>query len=262
MDKVELKRKILDQSGKALRQFLARSAVAIIEYRYGKLIAYGSGTCIYYRGHYLIMTAAHVIEDASPENLSLVYKEGPSNEKVQVESIHHWKDLSTGLDVGFLVLSPEVARSIQKNFLKEDNFDITAKNLSTDLVALNGFPNGLFEHDGKKHYKFGSFTFVTACEEMAKWHQPIDVSMQIEFGYPDVATDAQTNQPFTMPEIHGMSGGGMWVLNINPKGIWSPESSCKLVGITAVWSSKREFVRGNRVEHWFRFADKILDGKK
>jgi hypothetical protein len=207
------------------------------------------------------MTAGHVIEDATPENLSLVYRRGPSNEKVPIESIHHWNDLSTDLDVGFLTLSPEVARLIGKNFLTEDHFDVAAKNLSTDLVALNGFPNGLFEHDGKKHYKFGAFTFVTVCEEIKKWHQPINADMQIEFGYPDVATDAQTNQPYTMPDVRGMSGGGMWVLNINPKGIWSPES-CRLVGVTAVWSPDREYVRGNRVEHWLRFADKILDSGK
>ena len=257
MDKEKLKRQILDQSGEAFRAFLARSVVAIIEYQNGELIGHGSGTCVYYRGRHLIMTAGHVIENVPRENLSLVYKRWPSDQKIPIESVYHRIDRTTRLDVGLLVLSADVARFMGKTFLTEEQFEVAPKNLATDLVALNGFPEGLFEHAGEKYYKFGAFTFITVCEEVAKWHQPINSEIQIEFGYPDIVTDAQTNQPYTLPKVSGMSGGGMWVLNINPKGISLPESS-RLVGITNLWSPKREYVRGNKIEHWLRFADETF----
>jgi hypothetical protein len=257
MDIESRKRVVLGQSREVFGDFLTRSVVAIFEHDRKSLKSYGSGTCVYYRGHYLVMTAGHVIEGISNDRLSLVYKCGPSDDIVPIDAVFFRIDRTIGLDVGFLVLRSDVARVLNKQFLTDNYFDVAPANLATDLVALNGFPGGYFYVEGKKHHKFGSLTYITICEETNKWHKLVNPEMQIEFGYPNTVDDAVTNQPFDLPDVEGMSGGGMWLLNINPKKIWSPES-CRLVGIIAKWNESKQYICGNRVVHWLRFADEVL----
>jgi hypothetical protein len=255
MNKEKLKRQVLHQSGEA---FLATSMVAIVQHDERGFKDYGSGTCVYYRDQYLIMTAAHVLEDIPKENLTLVYSRGRSNDAVPISASYSRKDSVSRLDVGFLMLDPDVAHRLGKNFLTADSFETAPLNLATDLVALNGFPGGWFHDEGRKYIQFTSLTFITLCDETDQWHRPVNLDVQIEVGYPDVVQEVDTNQHVEMPDVEGMSGGGMWVLNINPRRLWSPEYS-KLVGIITHWNESKGYVRGNRVGHWLKFVDEILD---
>lgn len=57
----------------------------------------------------------------------------------------------------------------------------------------------------------------------------------------------------TLPHPRGMSGGGIWDLNINESHVWSAEA-CQLIGIQAAWHPKERYLRGVKIYHWLKLV--------
>lgn len=50
----------------------------------------------------------------------------------------------------------------------------------------------------------------------------------------------------------GLSGGGMWTVNLDSEGVWSPDSAARLIGIQCSTSGggKWNWLRGTRISQW------------
>ena len=53
-----------------------------------------------------------------------------------------------------------------------------------------------------------------------------------------------------MPEPYGISGGGIWAMDIiKAEGIWQSDQA-KLVAIQTRWNEKKRYAKGTRIHHW------------
>ncbi|GAA4455811.1 hypothetical protein GCM10023156_30420 [Novipirellula rosea] len=102
--------------------------------------------------------------------------------------------------------------------------------------------------------------FTTAGLRQDAWPKinvtnPFDAAIDIIARYPndnDTIRDEKGLRS-TLPDPHGLSGGGYWVHRLDTSGIWHPGVS-QLAAIQSSWQQKHEYIRLTKIEHWLRLV--------
>src|SRR3989442_192138 len=123
-----------------------------------------TGITVVWRGHYLVLTAYHVIKDNRPGDFSLIFRAPgslvradplempgrrdfallPPKQPVPVRKIQ----FQVNLDLGFLEVSPDLAAHHRVRFFKLDSSD-AAPQVGGTTVFVRGYPSDIASPTGE-----------------------------------------------------------------------------------------------------------------
>jgi hypothetical protein len=240
---------IYDNVGEAVKVETARYLCQILLEWQGRHPVSGSGIGLRIGSSYFILTAAHVLKDATLTSLWMFH--GPSRVEDRVKAVHMGRrggEKHEILDVGFLEVAEKDAKKLGLAFLSLDRLSKDLTTARDNLVMVNGFPNKTIQQVGDGiHTK--ALLYITVLEHEEDWHDGADPTLEIEVDYPESVPEIDATAPVNLPDAPGMSGGGLWESNPGRQDeIWSGRM-VKLLGINTVWSPDGRWVRANRVEN-------------
>jgi hypothetical protein len=223
-----------------------------------------SGILIEIGSHLFVATVAHSIP-SSPEKRLWVLPETPKRaEDGMLGFVKFGKEPSEHPDVGFLELTREAAavylpnsRPIGLDDIKD--FGIGREN---SLVFVIGFPAEWAQARRTAPETLAmpahSLCYTTTPLPHSEWpavpkyEPPADITIDAFLIYPaDGTTRADTNADTSLPDPHGMSGGGFWDAGFENGSLWTP-GSAKLFAIQVLWNSTQRYLRGVQISHWLR----------
>lgn len=245
----DMKVKITCAAHPALNQMLFRRTVTVVWHDDGhNVLDHGSGILLQVGEESLVITAAHVIRDRPIEQIHLVATNELSNVKVApVEMDFMGGGCHDQLDVGFLRLSAENAATLaDREFASLDEFDVFPSGLPDDLIYLFGMPEFGHEQLGRIQHSFRSFTYIENIQEDYAWAAPGPRPLTIDLMLPQSVENAFDGRRVDVPDLRGMSGGGIWRVSFQKEGIWTPQP--RLVGIIAEMNDHTHTLNGNRLE--------------
>ncbi|MGB5848968.1 MAG: hypothetical protein WBH40_10805 [Ignavibacteriaceae bacterium] len=244
---------VLKQSTLSLTKYLDNISIAIIGTDKNQQPAeIGSGTCIKIGDTYLIATAAHCIRGYKMDDLFLIHSKSPKPKDISINKIGFRGGGDCDLlDIAWLELTEETARTIEKEFIDLKDIVIDIYHIHDDLTFVSGFPGALIDH--VKENKLLSVTpigYLTITIDPPSIGQTIN-KYDIFFDYPKDGNLVFDNRAKELPDPKGISGGGFWSLNINTEGIWSNQK-IKLFGIDRSWSPTKRWIKGIQIQHWLK----------
>ena len=206
----------------------------------------GSGTCVTVNGRFFICTAGHVIENLELEQIRIVSTDEYTPLTIPLLAA---RAVNSGeLDVGYLELDAPAAKALGKTFVDVESILLEPKSLDNEVVVIVGFPSEDVKAENL-YYTLGLMTFVTIGKEESKWGSGIDRTVRFELNYPDFLVEAGKSVPIAMPKPKGVSGGGIWVTEINDHKVWHP-GKAKLAGIQQCWIPSQGTIRANWMNQW------------
>ena len=247
-----------DAAEEACANFMYRYAFGIIGdeptagYEGGGI---GTGVGLYWKGNYLILTAAHVVKDTPVERLyfllpseSLVIIRSSVRREAEPAVAHQRLRLAVPprviyaemLDLAILVLPTQEKNEGQNHFYRLDE----TSSLPADLkaAAFLGYPAAA------KVPVARNFMATPSYSDGAIVDLPFGYSKdkQIAISYPS----SETRDP------HGFSGAGLWITAASPaQGIWAP--SMAMIGILTCWTRNSEKLIGYRIETIIEFLKSV-----
>jgi len=218
--------------------------------------------------HYFLATAAHVIPKDHKYKIVLRNKTYPS----PPESFLSHK-IDKKADVGLLEIPKEKKHLIDSWVTVSDictNFDQYKEN----NIIIVGYPGQyiiqtpkiqIAEKDYLKFQIYNSLCYHSFTLPIGKWPSEGMLSQAVEgrdiFVDFDPDGDMFTSSPNNVdispansmqcPELEGMSGGGIWLLESENVSIWKP--SVKLIGIQHS-VKKDQWIRGTLIKCWLDLA--------
>jgi hypothetical protein len=239
----------------AIVRHLDSRCVGIVTYKNG---SFGSGVCVEIGGKYFVATAAHVIQGCTEEDVTTIHTRAPSNQKTHIVSIGSNGGGDDVVDVGYLEIDPQYAKSMGKEFVDLGRLESGCSELPNDLAVVYGYPAELtdielFKEKGIAVQPIGYVTPTKTHSDVAKQldYSPIQQN-DIYLEYPEdgnILTNGKAVKK--MPEAPGMSGGGIWSTNVNYAGIWVADM-CKLIAIQRSWNPCVRYLRGTQIQHWLQ----------
>ena len=211
-----------------------------------------SGTLVTVGGHYFICTAAHCIKDADIDQIVPVLSKQPSRERVLLLDYgYRGGGDHDELDVGWIEVNqrhPDLARY---HFVPVGQMERGVSEIRGDMAVLSGCPVETVREDLalRGHYQLRVMHYVTVTKAMTAWPDTCRPENDIVLEYPDHDNVLEENAPSELPDAPGISGGGIWALNLNSAGLWSPDRM-RLIGVEHCWSERRRYVRGSQLQHW------------
>lgn len=227
------------------------------------------------RGTPYLLTAAHVVEDASgqpvkrlaissdlldPLRIDAAVLLGPM--RPDCHSANHAR-----VDVAAVSL---VAVRSQVAPLLGAAVDADPAVGPDDLMVLSGFPAGLCRYNpvGPRllDVDLVRALYMTRIEEgrdpfgrfRLRWDEA-----QAVWGVPKTShLTFETGDRFELGRPHGISGGGLWRIRSpqSPTELWSPSSHCQVVGVASAVSGKDELIEPSALWFdWLREAEAELD---
>lgn len=211
----------------------------------------GTGVGLYWKGHYLILTAAHVIKDTPVERLyflppsdSLKIAGSRVRSGAALAGMHQRLQLAVPprmiyadkLDLAALALPTQEKEEGQKHFYLLSESDTLPANLKA--AAFLGYPAAA------RVPVAGNFMATPSYSDGAIVDLPFgwDRDSQIAISYPS----SESLDP------HGFSGSGLWIPVADlTSGVWGP--SMALIGILTSWARISEKLVGYRIETIIEF---------
>ena len=236
----------------------------------------GTGVCIKIRTHYFIATAAHVLK---PDEEIHVISKPPFKEidPFLISPIHVGTD--ENVDVAFLEIEESIALELQTEFLELKDLLAQTGPLD-DLVFIAGFPTEyarLYSQENQVRIEPLFFSGIpinptgnpagvenleyptSANPEdhiIVHWSEEQNTDGSIIDYDSKVSYDLGRTK---MPKPHGISGGGIWAMDIiKAEGIWQ-SNQAKLVAIQTHWNEKKRYVKGTRIHHWLALIRENYD---
>ncbi|HPH64525.1 MAG TPA: hypothetical protein PLF40_02230 [Kofleriaceae bacterium] len=232
--------------------YLQRISVALVGMENGRPHAIGSGTCIEIGGRFFVATAEHVISPYSNENLLIVSRLERQDWTPRILG----RGEDSTLDVGWLELDADVVGEMDRYFIPISKLRSFCHHVGQDIAVVHGFPRQFVDVDDAKMLLavqplcYGSTTLDTA--DMPE----LIVSRDIYLPFPNEDITKSDGSPAPPVAAPGMSGGGIWSVNVNADGVWSTES-CRLIGIEHSWL-RFKWVKGTQIQHWLQLLVRDL----
>jgi hypothetical protein len=226
--------------GRALAGQIDPYTFGLILYGEDKRVDLGSGVGVTVGGRLFIATVAHNIQNREAHEIALVHTWKTNNVWTPIIGYGHSDDL----DLAWLEVDP--SHSFQdKRFL-------TVNRLGGQLGAekryfVHGFPAAsaqVQDTSPQRTIALTSFGLFTTLHPDEIGDKEVDVYVVHERqGYRIL--DAE---PMDVVDAPGMSGCGMWDVDLRQGEIWHPEE-CRLVAIQHSYK-KGHYFRGIKVEKW------------
>ena len=266
----EQKIRVANEALGAIVPYIFDRSVVITAHNGKEPIDHGTGMLLRVGDTPLVITAAHVIMRHDLQYLQIGGTYEASNVRVEPSG----KEFIGGekedeLDVGFLSLTEESAAVLKsKKFLELNDLEPFPTNLSNDLVLIFGMPEALHHVDREIVHCYKSLSYIANQPADVDWTQLAKFPSSIMLEYPEEVNDSITREWVTLPNPHGMSGGGVWVARFKDSLVWIPET-LRLIGINSEWFQTDMKVRANRIEpllellaRHFPEAEKYLETKR
>lgn len=251
---------------------LSKHAVAVVPVRDNAMAVdprtgvaeQGSGTCIRIAGRFFISTAAHVL-DNDPKMHALLTPRRTDRLRKIVGGGKRGGGRHDELDVAWLELSGAAAKTLDRHFLPLERMRARCDGRGEHL-AFYGAP----ADDQKKSVAedglpvvtaIGSFWATKPLTERADLGYEPELDRRIYLDWPTQII-GHDGEPYPLPEAWGMSGGGIWALNLRDDApeTWRPEYA-QLVGIETGWlrhDVPRRHLRGYQMHSWLRMLAEDL----
>jgi hypothetical protein len=211
-----------------------------------------SGTLVTVGGRYFICAAAHSIKGADIGQIVPVVAKRLTGERVLLLG-HGYRGGGDhdDLDIGWIEVDQRHPDLAAYHFVPVGQMVRGVSEIRGDMAVLSGCPQETVPRDLalRGHYQLRAMHYVTVTKAMAEWPATCRPENDIVLDYPDHDNVLQGNVPFDLPDAPGISGGGIWALNLNSAGLWSPERM-RLIGVEHSWNVQRRYVRGSQLQHW------------
>ncbi len=211
----------------------------------------GTGIGVSWRGHFLILTAAHTMETTAYEQLyillpheSLVTPASsirtdwtlpPSIGNTRVQFNDPQVLLDSDRDLAAFVLPSQDLEQARRHFYILDESQTTPPPVTQ--IGFLGYPKATRLTMGLNFVA----TPYSSCGPMMAVPPGNDPDSQIAISYPSSAS----------VDPHGVSGSGLWLPTCATVGLWTPEVS--LVGLITHYDPQPQVLLGYRVEELVTF---------
>jgi hypothetical protein len=246
----------------AINEHLTRRSVALMLFTQSldHPTDVGSGTCIKIGSRHLIATVAHNLEgltDYRQVGVAALSVGKFSDQTPKVVGWGHRGGRASDLDVAWLEISPGAvepwARLWDRTFVTLDRVSVAPVPVQRH-VSLLGQPADYVKHGkideqpmlGFTPLPYSGLTIATP----AKAAPTTDIFME----YPRKAYTEEGLRE--LPKAPGLSGSGLWLLNDEQGGLWTPEHA-QLIGIETCWL-EFEYLRGNPIREWLQMVREDL----
>lgn len=238
----------------AMCKYLDRHVIGVILESEGVAQCIGSGTGIKIDGRYFIVSAGHMLMDAKKNKWDMVLT-GRGQPSPEVSSfLGYGCRLDEFVDIAWIELDPESANSLSQEFVALNYLSISICYLENDLAMVNGYQRDLIRiqpfHERRK-LTLKPLCFQTLTLHPNVWSSEFNDAIDILLKYPEEGCVDSSGKPINLPEPYGISGGGIWALDVNCEGIWAP-SKAKLIGIEHSWDPSEHYLRATQIQHWLQ----------
>jgi hypothetical protein len=219
----------------AINKFVQQSCGFLVPGEEGRIAPeVGTGTIVRTKGgHYCILTARHIAEDALKKEYRLGFLGCTNPISNFVGGVLMFAD---DTDIGLLIVKDELATPLRNLALTQDS--VSAKEqegiVAEDTIVLTGYPAQI-----SHYYKKESLQDI---ELITYWCSPEAISLDKSGRYQLEWKDAvpwRRNGTFDLPAPKGMSGGPLWRFRKPASSsIWSASNIGKIVAVQTAWNWK------------------------
>lgn len=236
----------------AMRHYLDNRLVPIITTKNDKFKGIGSGTCIQIKDKYFIFTAGHVVNINKKNDESLLLASWKLNSQNITEFIRtaFIDDDEKGVDIGYIEISKENAKILDKIFINNKVLKNNVNDLPKDDVLVSGYPFAIMTVEQTDKFNIHTVRashFRTVTIPTIEFPLHLDSEKHIVLNYQKIVEDSHGNT-VEIPDAPGISGGSIWAMNANIKGIWSPDEA-NLIGIQSSWSKNNRYLVGVQIQY-------------
>ena len=217
---------------------------------------HATGTLFEIAGRRFIITARHIF-DGLPDLKKLAFPENPSKGGLHTfGSFHLARPTEEHFDVAVMELQDDA--TIKKlvshwQFLSLDNVALPSNTLSDGLFFLAGYPASLTKNTaGWVHGAFATVYTQRLDSVPIEAEKPVIADLDMFFEYGKDATPI-TGKHLQTPELPGTSGTSVWEYRHLVTGVWSPESTTRVVGVQSSYIHTKYF----RAKNWRAVAEVI-----
>jgi hypothetical protein len=246
---------------KLLERIKRRSAMVVLIDDLDMLIAHGTGTCVRIAHRYLIATAGHHFVD-QPElhhvGVTTLTKRS-DHHVVTLGHNHRGGGRTDAVDVAWIELEPGAAQALETDFVPLGGMDPSYRGVASDGLFVYGFPGKPLVSDGpdwKPEFDFKSIGYATCARDVtsvAAEYRP-DAVFDVFADYPrEVNVDAPEGWLKAAPDPGGLSGAGLWRINMRKAGIWTFDD-VQLVAVQHEAVRSDRWLRGTRIRHWLELV--------
>jgi hypothetical protein len=257
---------LIEQYTGAMKEHLYRRSVVLLlgDPRDSTSPGTGSGTCVQIGGRYLIGTAAHNLDDVNEAIQVGVAALGEIGKcSRQTPRVVGWGRRGGGdfdrLDLAWLELEPRAMPhwipEWNRTFVTLDRISLIQPSLGRAAYLL-GQP-----HDYRRDKAIAGVPTVGLhplpyMAAVLSPQSPEEAARDVLMYYPSEMSSAEGRK--SAPDPHGLSGCGLWMVNAEEGGVWTPDRA-QLVGIQ-ISARPQEWLRGNLMREWLRLVrDDIPD---
>lgn len=205
----------------------------------------GSGVLVELDSRYFIVTAGHCVSDFIHDKIALGVARGRHNFQVDIIDRDHTYDMSApSHDVGYLEIPGHQGRAAESYWrvaLKLAGFvdlDLPPQQDGRDLFIYGGFPNALAVQveptSSKREETINFIYFRTAYYNEATPSEDYPPDRYLNLRVPESVYQIDgpgERRSRPMPNLAGVSGGGVWLIDPLDMDEGFNESSMKLAGL-------------------------------
>jgi hypothetical protein len=253
---------VVEAQVSALAKHLGRSSVCLIGSDKSGPHEAASGTCICLGGRFFIATAAHFLKAYPDSDVFVVSSSTPSRNRTPF--LHRGSvggESDDRVDVAFLELDAADAKALGKQFIDSSRLHLGFSSASTDSLVVHGFPTESMDRTRFAENILGvePLGYVTrAIDVSAVQHSKVklDPHYDVCLEYPRGGNVIIGHPDRALPKAPGISGGGVWVIDMQSPTIWSPDGA-RLIAIEHEWR-EYEYLRGTLIRHWVELVGSEL----
>ncbi len=276
MDGYELQRSINSKVTAQTPTYAWDCTVGIVIAHNDAVHQFGTGTLFAVADHFFVVTAGHVIKEASKHKKTLAITSAGSR---FIPVVNDWQVTSGGqygspddpLDVAIYRLQPEAVKRLDgKRFLRFDDIEFDEQS-PTAVYTLFGFPSIWAAPASDPHTKlklrplqYTTYRFDRSAKQLENYQDDLHILLDAEVQ--QTTNDDGVHQPYVdhtgrlakFPEdLGGISGCSVWRIGDlkSPIESWGSETS-RIVGVeTAVYHSRRAI----KVSRWVAVSTLIYE---
>lgn len=230
----------------------------------------GTAIAINIGDRYFMATAGHVI--SKDHKYELVLK----NKKAHLINCFQSRQFDTDTDVGLLEI-PKEKKHLVDSWVTVSDIDTDIDQHKKNDVVIVGYPGEYITQTSKiqisrnnilKILTCNSLCYMSSTLPMEKWptkgiknqtNEERDIFIDFDpdgdmFTSSPNTVDISSADSMQCPELPGISGGGIWLLESEEDLIWKP--SVKLIGIQHTVFKKDQWMRGTLINCWLDLVAK------
>lgn len=232
---------------KAITLHLQRHSVAIFDLTQEDEPSIGSGTFIKIGEHYFIATAAHVIKDVPSHKMMFVhsYQNASTSQPHQFTIVARGQNDAEEIDVAWLEVDMADVDNMGDAFIPASRLGINEVLNHPACLAVFGAPAAKVNAAllAKKQLRTQPVCYLT--DSRADGEAGTRVLLEYPRGGNVLAT-GETLEKMIHPG--GLSGGGIWLVQLPEKRVWTADT-VPIVGIDRAWQ-EHDYLIGTHISEW------------